>query len=146
MEDVGPQEPDRQWDRQGGKGAFTGAMNIDAKGSREFDGGIVAGNLLTSEAVLDAMVSAYQSTSGPFAERLLTALRAADMAGSDSRGLMAAALLIVTEDAAPLTLRIDYADQPITALEALYRRSQTPPYVDWLSQVPTVKDPFRQPD
>ncbi len=133
-------------DRQGGKGAFTGSKNIDAKGSREFDGGIVAGNLLTSEGVLDAMVSAYQSADGPFAERLLTALRAADDAGSDSRGLMAAALLIVAEDAAPLTLRIDYAEQPISALEALYQRSQTSPYVDWLSQVPTLKDPERTPD
>ncbi len=133
-------------DRDGGSGAYTGGQNTDAKGSRVFKNGIVAGNLLTSESVLDAMQSAYETAEGPFAERLLTALRGAEHAGSDSRGLQSAALLIVSDYAAPLTLRIDYADHPITALEGLYKRSQTSPYVDWLSQVPTVKNPFRKPN
>ena len=133
-------------DRDGGSGAYTGGQNIDAKGSRVFTNGIVAGNLLTSESVLDAMLEAYQNAEGPFAERLLTALRGAESAGSDSRGLQAAALLIVADDAPPLTLRIDYADDPLSALEALYKRSRTSPYVDWLDQVPTVKNPERSPD
>ena len=133
-------------DREGGVGAYTGGQNTDAKGSRVFKNGIVAGNLLSSDGVLDAMQTAYETAEGPFAERLLAALRGAEGAGSDSRGLQAAALLIVTDDAPPLTLRIDYADDPLSSLEALYKRSQTSPYVDWLSQVPTIKNPDRAPD
>ncbi|WP_375691363.1 DUF1028 domain-containing protein [Pseudooceanicola sp. LIPI14-2-Ac024] len=94
-------------DADGGTAAFTGAGSVPAAGSREGRDLVVAGNLLTGDSVLDAARDAYLSSTLPFAERLLAALDAGAAAGSDSRGLQSAALLIVSRDAAPLTLRIE---------------------------------------
>lgn len=132
-------------DASGGTGAFTGAASVPAAGARQGDGLVVAGNLLTGEAVLDAARDAYLSSALPFAERLLAALDAGAAAGSDSRGLQSAALLVLSPDAAPLTLRIDLSDAPLAALRALYERSQSQPYAGWCDVVPTLNAPHRRP-
>lgn len=126
--------------------AFTGHDNTPAMGSRVFDGGVVAGNMLGSETVLDAMIQGFTGASGPFAERLLAALRAANDAGSDARGLLSAALLVLSPDHAPLTLRIDYAEDPLGALSTLYRHATTGDYARWATQVPTLNTPERSLD
>ncbi|OWU85156.1 major pilin protein fimA [Oceanicola sp. 22II-s10i] len=132
-------------DLSGGTGAFTGAHSVPAASHRSEPGAIVAGNLLTGEEVLDAALAAYSGSTLPFAERLLAALDAGAAAGSDSRGLQSAALLILGSDMAPLTLRIDMSDRPLAALRALYERSQSQPYAGWCDVVPTFSDPFRAP-
>jgi len=126
--------------------AFTGTGNVPAMGSRRFDGGIVAGNMLSGEGVLDAMVSGFGSSQATFARRLLDALFAGHAAGSDSRGLQSAALLVLSPDHAPLTLRIDYSETPLEDLERLYRRATEGEYHDWSLQVPTLNDPERTLD
>lgn len=128
-----------------GRGAaFTGASNTPAMGSKAFDGGIAAGNLLKSESVIDALVDGYLSATGAFSHRLIAGLRAAEAAGSDSRGLMSAALLVLHPDHAPLTLRIDYhADDPIGALTVLHRQTAAGEYAFWLDQVPVWSDRTR---
>lgn len=123
--------------------AFTGSENTPVTGSRLFDHGIVAGNMLSGESVLDEMVQNYLASSQSFAERLLSALNAAQAAGGDSRGLYSAALLIVSPDHAPLTLRIDYSEDPLAALQALYERASEGDYFAWRQQVPTLNDPER---
>lgn len=132
-------------DVRGGTGAFTGAHSVPAAGARQGDGLVVAGNLLTGEEVLDAARDAYLASTLPFAERLLAALDAGAAAGSDSRGLQSAALLVVSPDAAPLTLRVDLSDAPLAALRALYERSQSQPYAGWCDVVPVLNDPHRRP-
>jgi uncharacterized Ntn-hydrolase superfamily protein len=52
-------------------------------------------NMMRSDTVPDAMVSAYSSMSGDLADRLLAALDAAEAEGGDVRGRQSAALLIV---------------------------------------------------
>ncbi len=144
-------EPDRgrDWrqlaalDRQGGCAAFTGAKNTMWHGSLSGDGMIVSGNLLTGPEVLAAMLSGFKRARGAFAERLIAALAAAEAAGGDSRGLQSAALLVVADDSAPLTLRIDWSEDPIPALSALYDRTLSAPYADWFPTVPTRADPER---
>lgn len=129
----------------GGQGAgFTGTSNTPEMGHRPIAGGVVAGNMLASLAVLDAMAQGFATASGGFAERLIATLRAAEGAGSDSRGLLSAALLVLHPDHAPLTLRIDYHDSdPVGALAALHRRATTGDYGDWARQVPTANDRSR---
>ena len=130
-------------DLAGRGAAHTGTDNTPLMGARVFADGVVAGNMLATEAVLDAMVSGYQSSVGGLTEKLLSALRAAEAAGSDSRGLMSAALLALSADRAPLTLRIDYSETPLADLERLYARATTGEYFEWSTQVPTISNPER---
>ncbi|SFP92463.1 DUF1028 domain-containing protein [Tranquillimonas alkanivorans] len=131
-------------DLTGNGAAFTGDQNTAEMGSRTFDGGVVAGNMLTREDVLDAIRDGYQAGTGDFATRLIGALRAGEQGGSDSRGLLSAALLVLHPDHAPLTLRIDHhAEDPIGALEDLHVRATSGAYADWVRQVPTQNDPER---
>ncbi|GGH37430.1 Uncharacterized conserved protein, Ntn-hydrolase superfamily [Cribrihabitans marinus] len=124
--------------------AFTGRSNTPEMGSRCFDGSVVSGNMLTGETVLDAMQAAIQPGPDPFAKRLLGALRAAERAGGDSRGLLSAALLVLHPTRAPLTLRIDHhRGDPIGALEELHGLATSGDYADWTAQVPTLAAPER---
>ncbi len=92
------------------------------------------------------MLSGFGRATGTFAERLIAALAAAEAAGGDSRGLQSAALLIVADDSAPLTLRIDWSEDPVAALAALYDRTRASPYAEWFPTVPTRADPERGHD
>ncbi|ASP21108.1 major pilin protein fimA [Antarctobacter heliothermus] len=130
-------------DPKGGVGHFTGADSIATAGARQGDGVIVTGNLLSSEAVLDAALAGYQDAQGSLDLRLMAALDAAFAAGGDSRGLLSAALLIVGRDMAPLTLRIDYSPTPLDDLRALHDRATTGDYADWAVLVPTLNEPER---
>ena len=128
-------------DLDGVAAVFSGAENTPVVDSHIFENAVVAGNMLSNEKVLGAMATGYQSATGGFAEKLLTALRAAEEAGGDSRGLQSAALLVLSPDHAPLNLRIDYHDTPLPELEALYARATCGDYYAWSQQVPTRNAP-----
>ena len=130
-------------DPQGGTGVHTGADNSDVKGSRESDGCVVSGNLLSGQNVLDAIADGFAGAAGNLPARLLAAVQAGAAAGGDSRGLMSAALLIVGPDIAPLTLRIDYSETPVADLGRLHERATSGDYGDWTTTVPTLSDPQR---
>ncbi|ARE40737.1 major pilin protein fimA [Rhodovulum sp. P5] len=143
-------DPGRDWRQlsalplSGPGAAFTGGENTPETGSRVFDGGVAAGNMLARAGVVDAMAERFMTASGPLDIRLLSALRAGEAAGSDSRGLLSAALLVLNPDRAPLTLRIDYhAGDPIGALIELHERTTTGDYADWARQVPCRSDRTR---
>lgn len=133
-------------DLAGGTGAFTGVRNVAERGTLAFPNGVASGNMLSGKEVLDALVSTFRASSAPFAQRLLEALTAAEDAGGDSRGLCSAALLIVSLKNSPLTLRVDFSDDPIDDLRALHARSQEDVYAEWARQVPTLDDPERALD
>lgn len=130
-------------DASGAAAAFSGAQNTPEIADRTFAGGVAAGNMLAGGGVIDAMIDHYLGSTLPFAERLLAALTAGQAAGSDIRGIQSAALLVVAPDRAPLTLRIDYAADPLTALGGLLSRATRGDYADWARQVPTLTDPYR---
>lgn len=127
-------------DPMGGTASFTGAQSIATAGARQGRHVIVAGNLLSSEAVLDACLTGFETTEAPLAQRLMAALTAASRAGGDSRGLLSAALLVVSRDHPPMSLRIDYSDTPLEALAALYARATSGDYARWTTYVPTLND------
>ncbi|WP_121065714.1 DUF1028 domain-containing protein [Chachezhania antarctica] len=144
--DTDPGRGDRQLaalDLTGGTGAFTGDDNTDWKGALAFDGGIATGNMLTGPGVLEGLVEPVTG-GGPLDKRLLAALRGAEAAGGDSRGLLSAALLVLHPDRPPLTLRVDHHEtDPIGAMEALHARATSGDYADWARQVPVMTDPCR---
>ncbi|MBS8225343.1 DUF1028 domain-containing protein [Vannielia litorea] len=142
-------DPGRDWRQlsalsMAGEGAcFTGARNTARTAAHVFEGGVAAGNMLGSAEAPEAMAQAYLGAEGALPERLLAALWAAAREGSDKRGLLSAALLVLRPDAAPLTLRVDYSEQPLETLGDLLERATTGDYGDWARQVPTLEAPHR---
>ena len=132
--------------RTGPGAAFTGASNTAWKGHDVGRDLVVAGNMLTGPQVIDALRDGFDGASGAFADRLLAGLRAADAAGGDFRGLQSAALLVVSDDAAPLTLRVDWSTTPLDDLADLLERTRAPGYAEWLPTVPSRSAPERGQD
>jgi uncharacterized Ntn-hydrolase superfamily protein len=132
-------------DRQGRTAGFTGDANDTVLGVTLGQDLALAGNMLANEQVLPAMQEAYQAACGrALAERLLAALDAGAGAGGDKRGACSAALLVDDGIGWPLSLRIDFADQPVDALEQLYARSREPSYQNFRNRLPDRFDPHRR--
>jgi len=113
-------------DAAGRVAAHTGRGCIPAAGHRTGDGYSVQANLMLGHEVPDAMARAYESSSGPLAERLLAALEAAQLAGGDIRGKQSAALLVVRARASGepwrdrlVDLRVEDSDHPLRELGRL---------------------------
>ena len=108
-------------DRDGRLAAYTGGQCLPWSGHVLRQTFAVAGNILASADVLDAMVDSYDSNFAmPFARRLVAALQAGDAAGGDSRGRQSAALLIHDdENYSLLDLRVDDHANPLAELARL---------------------------
>lgn len=132
-------------DTQGRTGAFTGAESVSWAGHLSGPHMIAAGNMIAGQPVLSRLCETFSRSDGPIADRLLSALFAAETAGGDSRGLQSAAMLVLAPDAPPLDLRIDYDERPLKALKRLLDRVRSRPYADWLNEVPVMADPMRAP-
>jgi uncharacterized Ntn-hydrolase superfamily protein len=106
--------------------AHTGAACVPDCGHVARDGVSAQGNMLASPAVWHAAADTFAAAEGPLAERLLAALDAAEEAGGDFRGREAAALVVVSGDAAEepwervFDLRVDNHAQPLAELRRLY--------------------------
>jgi uncharacterized Ntn-hydrolase superfamily protein len=114
--------------RIGQSGAATKAVGLGAGTGTVVagDGFTIQGNILVSEATVAAMASAYESTSGELADRLMAALVAGGKAGGDQRGEQSAALLVTRKgagyDGSDNFIDISVYDHatPIAELERLY--------------------------
>jgi uncharacterized Ntn-hydrolase superfamily protein len=88
-------------------------------------------NMMAQDTVWPAMLAAFEHASGDLAERLLTAMQAAERAGGDLRGRQAAALIVVSGQPAEsiadrrVDLRIDDHADPVGEIGRLlsYARS-----------------------
>jgi len=84
------------------------------------------GNILAGEAVVTAMVEAFEKTEGHLSLRLMAALDAGQKAGGDTRGMQSAAMLIVKKDGGVwlhndvvLRLQVDDNPEPLKELRRL---------------------------
>ena len=118
-------------DREGQAATFTGTECMEWAGGRTGKCYAVQGNILVSEATVDAMAQSFESTSGPLAERLLDCLDAAQAAGGDRRGQQSAALLIVERNGGyaglsdeVVDLRVDEHPRPLDELRRIYGMHQ----------------------
>src|SRR4029078_5153294 len=82
-------------DRDGRAATYTGAECMEWAGGRTGKCYAAQGNILGSEATVDAIAETFESSSGALAERLLDCLDAAQAAGGDRRGQQSSALLVV---------------------------------------------------
>jgi uncharacterized Ntn-hydrolase superfamily protein len=119
-------------DAKGGSATFTGSECFDWAGGRTGDGYAAQGNILVSQATVDAIADTYEATAGkPLAVRLLDALDAGQAAGGDKRGQQSAALLIVERDGGyaglsdvAIDVRTDDHEAPLEELRRLYEEHQ----------------------
>jgi len=117
--------------------AHTGKSCIPEAGHVVKEGVSAQGNMMISREVWNAMVEAYLSSDGEFAERLLLALQAGERAGGDIRGRQSAAMLVVRVDkTGPIwknkvvDLRVDDNPEPILELKRLLRMSKAYSHAD----------------
>jgi uncharacterized Ntn-hydrolase superfamily protein/phosphohistidine phosphatase SixA len=115
-------------DRHGNVAAHTGSRCVPEAGHLVGDGFSVQANLMLSAQVWPAMAEAFKASAGPLAERLVTALEAAQAAGGDIRGAQSAALLVVRAEPGGaawedrlVDLRVEDHPQPVAELRRLLR-------------------------
>ncbi len=115
-------------DAQGNVAAYTGKKCISAAGHIVGDNFSVQANMMLNEKVWPAMAKAYHESKGALAERMLTALEAAQGVGGDIRGKQSAVILVVNGKATGkiwedkrLDLRVDDHPEPIKEIKRLYQ-------------------------
>lgn len=131
-------------DGSGGAATFTGADCHDWAGGRTGDGYAAQGNILVSEATVDALAVTFESNGHlELGQRLIECLAAAQAAGGDRRGQQSASLLVVEKDAGyaklsdtVVDLRVDDHERPIAELRRLFTLHQelfgATPSEDWV--------------
>ncbi|MBL7996269.1 DUF1028 domain-containing protein [bacterium] len=115
-------------DAKGNVAAHTGKKCIPAAGHYVGDNFSVEANLMLNDKVWPAMAKAFQESTGPLAERMVTALEAAQSVGGDIRGKQSAAILVVRakstgkiwEDRV-IDLRIEDHAEPIKEIRRLLK-------------------------
>ena len=111
-------------DDEGRIGQHTGAKCFDWCGAIAGDGFSVAGNMLVGPRVIEETARAFKASTRPFAERLIEAMEAGEVAGGDKRGRQSAALLVYSgEQYASLNLRVDDHADPLAELRRLYDKA-----------------------
>jgi len=115
-------------DDEGRTAAFTGKGTICWKGHLVGEHYVVAGNMLVSSRVIEAMAHTFENSEEKLAERLLKALEAGQEAGGDKRGRMSAALLTANQQRTVtpriLDLRVDEHHDPVKELRRIFEKKQ----------------------
>jgi len=135
LETMLKEDPDREsrqvliLDKNGRTAAFTGKETIGWKGHLVGRDYAVAGNMLVSGKVIEAMAQTFESSEGELAERLMKALEAGQKAGGDKRGRVSATLVVASQkrETSPiLDLRVDKHPDPVKELRRIFetRRSK----------------------
>jgi uncharacterized Ntn-hydrolase superfamily protein len=125
-----PGRDDRQLgvvDGAGRSATFTGSGCFEWAGGRAGRDYAAQGNILVSEATVDALAGTFESSSGrALAARLVACLAAAQAAGGDRRGQQSASLLVVRKEGGYaglsdvlVDLRVDDHPTPVDELERL---------------------------
>jgi uncharacterized Ntn-hydrolase superfamily protein len=133
-------------DKFGTTSGFTGINSVSHASHITEQNFAVAGNMIAGSHVLEAVKKQVNSDQAPIDQRMLNALKAGKDAGGDNRGLLSAALLVLSPNHPPLDLRIDYSSDPLSDIQLLLDRSKQSPYYDWLSEVPIDTDRNRAPE
>ena len=142
-------------DGEGRSATFTGAECSAWAGGRTGAGYAAQGNILVSEATVDAIAVAFEGSAGkPLAERLLESLAAGQAAGGDRRGQQAAGMLVVEREGGYaglsdvlVDLRVDDHERPIDELQRIYRLHDAifgkTPEEEWIDVDAALADELR---
>ena len=132
-------------DGEGRAATFTGDECHDWAGGRTGHCYAAQGNILVSEATVEALAVTFEQNAHlELAERLLECLAAAQAAGGDRRGQQSASVLVVEKDAGyaklsdtVVDLRVDDHERPIAELRRIFVLHReifgVTPKEDWLA-------------
>lgn len=106
----------------------TGSACIEAAGHKQGKNFSVQANMMLNNTVWDAMATAFETTTGDFSERIISALKAAQKEKGDIRGSQSAAILIVKGESTGnpwedivMDLRVEDHNNPVEELERLVK-------------------------
>ena len=89
-------------DKNGSSAVFTGEKNLDWKGAVAKPNFVAMGNYLVHDKVVDAMVSAFESSAeNILEERLMLSIEAGRNAGGERGGHLSSALVVFGRDITP---------------------------------------------
>jgi uncharacterized Ntn-hydrolase superfamily protein len=113
-------------DAQGRVATHTGNLCIDAAGHVQGEQFSAQANMMGQPSVWPAMAKAFRESQGDLADRLMAALKAAQLEGGDFRGKQSAAILIVKGRSSGqpwadklFDLRVEDHPNPLVELERL---------------------------
>ena len=143
-------------DGAGRPATFTGKACHEWAGGRTGDCYAAQGNILVSEATVDALAATFEANAHlELGQRLIECLAAAQAAGGDRRGQQSASLLVVEKDAGyaklsdtVIDLRVDDHERPIAELRRLFSLHQelfgATPQEDWVDVDDMLADELRE--
>ena len=106
----------------------TGSACIEAAGHKQGKNFSVQANMMLNNTVWGDMATAFESTTGDFSERIISALKAAQKEKGDIRGSQSAAILIVKGESTGnawedilMDLRVEDHNNPVEELERLVK-------------------------
>jgi len=115
-------------DSKGNSAGYTGSKCIAGAGHVVGNNYSVQANMMLNDQIWGAMSRAFERSEGPLAERLITALEAAQNAGGDIRGQQSACLLVVRGDATGnlwedrlIDLRVEDNPNPVDEIKRLLK-------------------------
>jgi len=123
-------------DLKGNSYCFSGNSNenfIDHIANKNL---VISGNTLSNKDVIQSILKGYNQPANSMAQRLIAALKGGEKEGGDKRGLMSAALLIVSKKHPPIDLRIDFSVSPLDDLEILYKKFCDEKFFGWFRKLP----------
>ena len=126
-------------DYKGNTAAFTGSENDPVKLHVRGDGYVIAGNILTGKDVIYEMEKAFLNSKGPLADRLRSAMLAADRCGGDRRGKQAAVIRVDKVQGFPyIDFRVDDDPNAVMKLNEIYEKNKQhifDTYDEWVENV-----------
>jgi uncharacterized Ntn-hydrolase superfamily protein len=134
-------------DAQGNVAVHTGENAIIEACDIEGQGYSVQANLMLESTVCEVMTKAYEETEGDLAEKLMTALEAAQAEGGDIRGKQSVAILVVSGDRGLpkwggriFDLRIEDHPEPIREMRRLLNLARAYNYMNEGDEQMTLGD------
>jgi uncharacterized Ntn-hydrolase superfamily protein len=110
-------------DAKGGTAVHSGARTLGLNNAAQGANAVSAGNLLANTGVPKAVIAAFEA-SDPAAGlgwRVIKAMQAGLEEGGEAGPIKSAGLLVVDQEAWPIAdLRVDWHDEPLTELAALW--------------------------
>ena len=133
-------------DKNGVVAAHTGSKCIAEAGHHTGKLYSVQANLMRNNTVWGAMATAFETTKGDLAERMMAALEAAQKEGGDIRGMQSAAMVVVSGKPTGMSwrdriidIRVDDSPQPLVELRRLLNISRAYGHMDKGDEYITVK-------
>ena len=123
-------------DLQGNSYCFNGSSNEDFLDSILKKNFVISGNTLKNKNVIHSIYKGYNKKEDTMAQKLINGLKKGNEEGGDKRGLMSAAILILSKHHPPIDLRVDFSQSPLNDLQTLYNKFCDKKYSYWFKNLP----------